>query len=43
MITIRDASEDDLPSILTIANDVILTTTAVYDYEPHTLEMRQVW
>jgi L-amino acid N-acyltransferase len=43
MITIRNASEDDLPAILAIANQVILTTTAVYDYVPHTLEMRQHW
>lgn len=43
MISIRNASEDDLPAILAIVNDVIRTTTAVYDYEPHTLEMRQQW
>lgn len=43
MVTIRDASAGDLSSILGIANDVILTTTAVYDYVPHTLEMRQDW
>lgn len=43
MITIRHATEDDLPEILEIYNDVILHTTAVYDYEPHTLEMRRQW
>jgi len=43
MISIRDATENDLPEILAIYNDVILHTTAVYDYEPHTLEMRQQW
>ena len=43
MITIRHATEDDLPAILEIYNDVILHTTAVYDYEPHTLEMRRQW
>ena len=43
MITLRDATENDLPQILAIYNDVILHTTAVYDYEPHTLEMRQQW
>lgn len=43
MITIRIATEDDLPAILEIYNDVILHTTAVYDYEPHTLEMRKQW
>jgi phosphinothricin acetyltransferase len=43
MITIRDATENDLPEILEIYNEVILHTTAVYDYEPHTLEMRHQW
>ena len=43
MITIRLATENDLPEILAIYNDVIINTTAVYDYEPHTLEMRQQW
>ena len=43
MITIRPAVEADLPAILDIYNDVIRTTTAVYQYEPHTLEMRKAW
>ena len=43
MITIRHATEDDLPEILAIYNDVILNTTAVYEYKPHTLEMRRQW
>lgn len=43
MISIRIATEDDLPAILAIYNEVIETTTAVYDYEPHTLEMRRAW
>ena len=43
MISIRDATENDLPEILAIYNDVILHTTAVYDYESHTLEMRRQW
>ena len=43
MITIRHATENDLPEILVIYNEVILHTTAVYDYEPHSLEMRQQW
>ena len=43
MITIRHATENDLPEILAIYNEVIMNTTAVYDYEPHTLEMRQQW
>ncbi|MBK5272865.1 MAG: N-acetyltransferase [Bacteroidia bacterium] len=43
MIHIREAIEDDLPQLLAIYNDIILHTTAVYDYEPHTLEMRKTW
>lgn len=43
MVTIRHAIEDDLPEILEIYNDVIRHTTAVYDYDPHTLEMRRQW
>jgi L-amino acid N-acyltransferase YncA len=43
MIAIRQATEQDLPAILAIYNDAILTTTAVYDYQPHTLAMRQAW
>src|SRR5437868_9432173 len=43
MVTIRRANETDLPQILEIYNEIILNTTAVYDYEPHTLEMRKQW
>lgn len=43
MINIREAIETDLPQLLSIYNDIILHTTAVYDYEPHTLEMRTQW
>jgi L-amino acid N-acyltransferase YncA len=43
MITIRHATENDLPQILDIYNDIIKNTTAVYYYEPHTLEMRKKW
>ena len=43
MIHIRKAVENDLPQLLSIYNDIILNTTAVYDYEPHTLEMRKQW
>jgi len=42
-INIRIASETDLPAMLEIYNDIILHTAAVYDYEPHTLEMRTEW
>jgi len=43
MVHIRNAEEKDLPAILAIYNDVIANTTAVYDYEPHTLTMRLAW
>lgn len=43
MIQIRPATEKDIPEMLSIYNDIILNTTAVYDYKPHTLEMRQAW
>jgi len=43
MIRIRTATENDLPRLLEIYNDIIKNTTAVYDYEPHTIEMRKQW
>jgi L-amino acid N-acyltransferase YncA len=43
MIDIRFAADSDLPELLTIYNDIILRTTAVYDYHPHTPEMRRAW
>ena len=43
MINIRPAILSDLPQMLDIYNDIILNTTAVYHYEPHTLEMRLEW
>src|SRR5689334_5665161 len=41
--TVRAAVEADLPAILEIYNDAVLTTTASYDYEPRTLEHRRQW
>lgn len=43
MITIEPAKFSDLPAMLEIYNDIIVNTTAVWHYEPHTLEMRQQW
>ncbi|EHJ08152.1 GNAT family N-acetyltransferase [Staphylococcus simiae] len=40
---IRQANKDDLPYILTIYNDAIINTTAVYTYDAQTLEERQTW
>jgi len=41
MIQIRKAVEQDLDEMLVIYNDIILKTTAVYDYKPHTIDMRR--
>jgi L-amino acid N-acyltransferase YncA len=43
MVVIREAAIEDLSSMLDIYNDIIINTTAVYDYQPHTLEMRKQW
>lgn len=43
MALIRLATEADLAAMLEIYNDIIANTTAVYDYFPHTLTMRQSW
>jgi L-amino acid N-acyltransferase len=40
---IRDARADDLQGILGIYNDVVLTTTAIYDETTSTLEQRRAW
>ncbi|MBL0358964.1 MAG: N-acetyltransferase [Chitinophagaceae bacterium] len=40
---VRHAIESDLPAMLEIYNDIIANTTAVWHYEPHTLEMRTEW
>ena len=43
MFTLRGADESDLAAILAIYNHAIETTTAVFDYRPHTLQMRRDW
>ena len=40
---LRKAEESDLLGILDIYNDAIINTTAVYSYEPQTLEDRLEW
>jgi phosphinothricin acetyltransferase len=40
---IREATEKDLIDILTIYNDAILNTTAIYTYKTHTIENRIQW
>ena len=40
---IDDATDDDLPAVLAIYNEVIRTSTAIYREEPATLEERRAW
>jgi L-amino acid N-acyltransferase YncA len=40
---IRDASDDDLPAILVIVNEVIAGSTAIYRDAPETLAERRAW
>jgi L-amino acid N-acyltransferase YncA len=40
---VRDATEDDLPALLEIYNEVIATSTAVYRDTPATLDDRLAW
>jgi L-amino acid N-acyltransferase len=40
---IRDATAADLPEILNIYNDVVSTTTAIYDERESTLDERRAW
>lgn len=43
VVHIRPAAAADLAAILEILNHAIATSTAVFDYHPHTLEMRREW
>jgi phosphinothricin acetyltransferase len=40
---IRQATDADLPQILTIYNHAVEHTTAVFEYRAHTLDMRREW
>ena len=40
---IEDATDDDLPAVVAIYNQVLLTSTAIYREEPATIEERQAW
>ncbi len=41
--SIRDATRDDVPSLLAIHNDVVQTTTSIYEQGPSTLGERLAW
>lgn len=43
MVDLRPAETNDLPEILAIYNQVILTSTAIYTEAPVTLADRQAW
>jgi phosphinothricin acetyltransferase len=40
---VRDATETDLPGILEIYNDAVLTTTSIWNGTPVDLENRRAW
>ncbi|HEV8575129.1 MAG TPA: GNAT family N-acetyltransferase [Dehalococcoidia bacterium] len=42
-LTVREATEEDVPAILDIYNDAILNTIATFDIEPQTLEEKLAW
>jgi phosphinothricin acetyltransferase len=42
-LTLRNATETDLPGILAIYNHAVLNTTATADYEIQSLEARAAW
>ena len=42
-ILVRDACEEDLPTILEILNQAIRETTAVWSYTPATIDSRRQW
>jgi L-amino acid N-acyltransferase len=42
-LEIRDATTADLPAMLEIYNDAVLTTTAVWDDNPRTLHAQEQW
>jgi L-amino acid N-acyltransferase YncA len=42
-VTIRDATDADLPATLAIYNHLVAETTVSWGYEPETREERQAW
>lgn len=43
MVKIRTANENDLQAMLDIYNEIILNTTAVFQYDVHTIQQRKEW
>ena len=42
-VTLREATRQDAPAIRTIYNHAILHSTAVYEYDPVSLQEREAW
>jgi L-amino acid N-acyltransferase YncA len=42
-IRVRDAGADDLPAMLAIYNEVVANSTAIYSFQPSTLDERREW
>ena len=42
-VSVRPATEDDLPAILAIYNDAVINTTAIWNDTPVDLENRRQW
>src|SRR5579862_733953 len=43
MISIRAATDKDVPQMLEIYNEIIENSTAIFQYEPRTLAMHEEW
>jgi len=42
-IRVRDAGADDLPAMMAIYNEVVANSTAIYSFQPSTLDERREW
>lgn len=42
-MVVRDARRSDLPALLEIYNDAVLTSPATFDLKPQTLAQRRKW
>lgn len=42
-LVVRPAEERDIPALLAIYNEAVLTTTATYDIEPQSIDARRAW
>jgi len=43
VIEVREARPADLEAMLTIYNDAVINTTAVYDYTPRSFQAQTIW